>query len=324
MNHNLVLYKCIPEAELARLNLSFSVECFDGVNPDNLAEFTTALKNADALIGSSVNLGKELLDQAPNLKVISTISTGIDCFDLSYLNKRNIALMHTPDVLTETTADTIFALMMCTARRTTELNNLVTSGLWTKNLEEQHYGTDVYGKTLGILGMGRIGYAIAKRAFCGFDMSVNYYNRSVNKKAEQDFLAKKMSLDTLLEQSDFVCCVLPSTADTELLIGKRELNLMKSTAIFINGGRGNVVDEEALIEVLSNQTIRAAGLDVYQVEPLPCSSKLTGLPNVVLFPHIGSATKETRLAMVNCAIDNVIAALEGRLKRNCANYSNFE
>ncbi|OEF28193.1 2-hydroxyacid dehydrogenase [Vibrio rumoiensis] len=323
MKKKVVLYTRIPEAEFEKLNQDFDLIYFDGISDTNRQQFLAEIETAHALIGASVKLGYDELKHTQNLQVVSTISTGVDAFDIEYLNQRKIALMHTPDAVTNTTADTIFALMMCTARRTTELNNLVTRGDWKGSIKEQHFGVDLHGKTLGILGMGRIGYALAKRAHCGFDMNINYYNRSHNIKAEENLSATKLSLDDLLEQSDFVCSILPANAQTDLLIGQREFELMKPSAIFINGGRGNVVDEEALVNALSMGSIRAAGLDVYKVEPLPTSSPLMLLDNVVLLPHVGSATAQTRLLMVQCAISNVHAALQGNIVENCANAEAF-
>jgi glyoxylate/hydroxypyruvate/2-ketogluconate reductase len=227
--------------------------------------------------------------------------------------------MHTPGVLNETTADTMFTLIMCTARRAVELSNMVREGRWTSNIGEALYGTDVHGKTLGIIGMGRIGYAIAKRGHFGFDMKIQYSNRSRKLDAEQDLNATYMEMEELLKTSDFVCVMTPLTAETERLIGAKEFAMMKKSAIFINGSRGKVIDEAALVDALNNGTIRAAGLDVFEVEPLPGDSPLCKLDNAVLFPHIGSATAETRLAMITCAVDNLINALNGDISQNCAN-----
>lgn len=323
MKNKVVLYKKISEREKSLLCKHFDVIYFDKIDSSNLDEFIYEIKNANGLIGSGFKLTPEILKHAPQLKVISTISAGYDHFDLNYLNKNNIALMHTPEVLTNTTADTIFTLIMCTAKRTTELNNLVTSGQWTNNLKESYFGIDIHNKSLGILGMGRIGYAVAKRAYYGFDMRINYYSRSINQKAEYDFNAQKMELEELLKISDFVCSILPANEYTNLLIDEHKLSLMKPSAIFINGGRGNVIDETVLANALKTHSIRAAGLDVYQVEPLPKSSPLMTLDNITLFPHIGSATAETRCAMIICAIDNLKAAFKGKLAKNCVNREHF-
>ncbi|WP_445395459.1 NAD(P)-dependent oxidoreductase [Zobellella sp. An-6] len=319
MKPKIVLYKALPEAELARLRDRFEVSAFDGIGPHNRADFMAALTEAEGLIGASAPVTTEMLAQAPRLRAVSTISVGIDQFDLATLNQRRIALMHTPSVLTETTADTLFALVIATARRVVELSNLVRDGRWQGSIGPEHFGVDVHGKTMGIIGMGRIGYALAKRARLGFDMKINYYNRSPHQQAEAQLDATRMSLDALLAEADFVCLVLPLTPGTERFIGREQFALMKPDAIFINGSRGKVVDEPALIQALQERRIRAAGLDVFEVEPLPGSSPLCRLDNAVLLPHIGSATHETRLAMVRCAVDNLIAALDGDLGRNCAN-----
>jgi gluconate 2-dehydrogenase len=319
MKRNVLLYKGIPEKALQRLQTHFSVTCFDEINDSNKDAFLSALAETEGLIGASAKMDAEILALAPNLKAASTISVGTDQYDLSYLAQRNIPLMHTPNVLNETTADTIFTLIMCTARRAVEMANMVREGRWKSSIGAQHFGTDIHGKTLGIIGMGRIGYAIAKRAHLGFDMKIQYSNRSRKPDAEQDFKAIYMDMESLLKTSDFVCVMTPLTPQTERLIGKNEFAMMKNSAIFINGSRGKVIDETALIDALTQGTIRAAGLDVFEVEPLPTESLLCKLDNAVLFPHIGSATEETRFNMVMCAVDNLINALNGDISKNCAN-----
>ncbi|WP_111638745.1 2-hydroxyacid dehydrogenase [Marinomonas shanghaiensis] len=319
MKKKIILYRDIPAQERLRLDEQFNVTFFNGINEDNKDAFKAALADAEGLIGSSTDMSSELLDLAPKLKAASTISVGTDQYNLAYLAKRDIPLMHTPGVLNETTADTMFTLIMCTARRAVELSNMVREGRWNSNIGESLYGTDVHGKTLGIIGMGRIGYAIAKRGHFGFDMKIQYSNRSRKPDAEQDLNATYMNMEELLQTSDFVCVMTPLTPDTERLIGAKEFAMMKKSAIFINGSRGKVIDEAALVEALSNGTIRAAGLDVFEVEPLPSDSPLCKLDNAVLFPHIGSATAETRLAMITCAVDNLINALNGDISQNCAN-----
>lgn len=253
------------------------------------------------------------------LHAISTISVGVDQFNVPDLTERKINLMHTPSVLTETTADTIFTLVLNSARRVIEMAEMVKEGRWTRSIGVDCYGTDVNGKTIGILGMGRIGYAVAKRAYAGFGMSVLYYNDVANPMAEQDFKARRCELDDLLAQSDFVCVVLPLLPETEKFIGKAQLQKMKPSAFLINGSRGKIVDEAALIDALQQGVIRGAGLDVFEKEPLPADSPLLSLSNVVALPHIGSATHETRYAMVRCAVDNLIAALNNDVSVNCVN-----
>lgn len=319
MKKKVILYRDIPVEERQRLEAQYDVTFFNSINEDNKGAFIAALADAEGLIGTSTKMSSELLSLAPKLKAASTISVGTDLYDLNYLTERGIPLMHTPGVLNETTADTMFTLIMCAARRAVELSNMVREGRWTSNIGEALYGTDVHGKTLGIIGMGRIGYAIAKRGHFGFDMKIQYSNRSRKQDAEQTLSATYMEMEELLQTSDFVCVMTPLTPETERLVGAKEFAMMKKSAIFINGSRGKVIDEAALVDALSNGTIRAAGLDVFEVEPLSGDSPLCKLDNAVLFPHIGSATAETRLAMITCAVDNLINALNGDISKNCAN-----
>lgn len=312
MKKNVVLFSKIPDDQQKRLADAFNLSVFDGSPDSNKDAFITALADADGMIGSNMatRVDDAFLAFAPKLQAASTISVGYDNYDLSALKKRRIRLMNTPTVLTEGTADLIFTLLMATARRTVELSNLIHDGKWTSGITPQYYGTDVYGKTLGILGMGRIAKAIVKRAHCGFDMNVLYYNRSAHLDVEQTYQAKRCELDELLKLADFVVVILPLTSETDRLITKEKLALMKPSAILINGARGRIIDQQALTQALQAKTIKAAGLDVFEVEPLPMTSPLLHLDNVVLSPHVGSATLETRYAMAKCAVDNLIAALQ--------------
>jgi len=256
---------------------------------------------------------------ATRLKAISTISVGVDNFDVDDLTRRGIVLTHTPDVLTESTADTVFALVLATARRVVDLAEWVKAGKWRASIGPEHYGVDVHGKTLGIVGLGRIGGALARRAALGFDMRVLYANRHPNEAAERAYGARRVALPELLAQSDFVCLQVPLTPETRHLIGASQLRAMKRSAILINASRGAIVDEPALIEALADGTIAGAGLDVFEHEPLVSDSPLLAMRNVVALPHIGSATHETRHAMARCAAENLVAALAGTLTRNVAN-----
>lgn len=316
MKNRIVAYKPLPTDVLAFLREHADVIEVDAARHDALV---AALREADGAIGASVKIAPAMLDGAQRLKALSTISVGYDNFDVPDLTRRGIVLAHTPDVLTESTADTVFSLILATARRVVELAQWVKAGHWTGSIGPTHYGTDVQGKTLGIVGLGRIGGAVARRAALGFNMRVLYTNRSANGQAERDYGARRVELAELLAASDFVCLQVPLTPETRHLIGAAEFRQMKRSAIFINASRGATVDEAALIDALRAGTIHGAGLDVFEEEPLPATSPLLALPNVVALPHIGSATHETRHAMARCAAENLVAALAGTLAVNVVN-----
>ncbi|UXC17331.1 MULTISPECIES: 2-hydroxyacid dehydrogenase [Comamonas] len=312
--HQILVFRELPEDQLARLQAAHDVTV---ANPRIAAQrdaFFAALPQAQALIGSSYPITDALLDEAPQLRVISSISVGVDNYPLASLRERGIALCHTPGVLTETTADTIFALLMATSRRIPELAMYVRSGQWQRNIGEELFGWDVHGKTLGILGMGRIGMALARRAALGFGMRVLYNNRSVVPESELGTLAGQVhyvARDALLREADFVVSVVPSTPETKHLLGADAFAMMKPSAIVINGSRGAIVDEAALLHALDTDQIRAAGLDVFATEPLPVESPLRTHAKVVALPHIGSATHETRHAMAEMATSNLLQVLAG-------------
>jgi len=319
MKKQVVLYKKLSPSLMARLHEQTEVILIESLDAEGLAKLRDALPRAQGLLGASLKLDAGLLDLAPNLEAIASVSVGVDNYDIDYLTERRILLSNTPDVLTETTADTGFALILATARRVVELANMVRDGQWTRNIGPAHFGSDVHGKTLGIIGMGRIGEALAQRGHFGFGMPVIYHSHSPKPAVEQRFNARYCSLDELLLQADFVCLTLPLTAETEGLIGARQFALMGPQTIFINISRGKVVDEAALIRALSERQIRAAGLDVFEREPLSHDSPLLQLDNVVATPHMGSATHETREAMARCAVDNLLAALAGQRPVNLVN-----
>ena len=299
----------LPEAAMAELEAVFEVQMWDGTLDD--------VGLVSGMMG--VRPSPALFDAAPHLRAIATISAGYDAFDVEDLTRRGIQLMNCPDALTETTADLAFALLMATARRVTELAGWVKAGDWRGHLPEEKFGVDVFGKTLGVVGMGRIGAAIARRGALGFGMRVLYTGPSVKPDAERELGAVRHPLEELLGYSDFVCLAMPLRAQTEGLIGARELALMKPTGILVNIARGRVVDEEALIEALQAGRLRAAGLDVFQREPLPLESPLLKMPNVVALPHIGSATQETRDAMALMSARNLVSYLIDGQATNAVN-----
>lgn len=312
----ILVYKPVPDDVLAYLREHAEIVQIDAAQHD---AFVAVLKEVDGAIGASVKITPAMLEGATKLKALSTISVGFDNFDVDDLTRRGIVLAHTPDVLTESTADTVFSLILASARRVVELADWVKAGKWQGSIDQAQFGVEVQGKTLGIVGLGRIGGAVARRAALGFNMKVLYTNRSPNPQAEQAYGARRVELAELLATSDFVCLQVPLTSETHHLIGAAELRAMKKSAILINASRGPTVDEAALIEALRAGTIHAAGLDVFETEPLPADSPLLSMPNVVALPHIGSATEETRHAMALNAAENLVAALDGTLTRNVVN-----
>ncbi|WP_321908633.1 D-glycerate dehydrogenase [Paraburkholderia sp. J11-2] len=315
MKPKIVVYKAVPADVADYLREHADLIEVDADQPGALA---AALKDADGAIGASVKITPAMLEGS-RVKALSTISVGYDQFDVPDLTKRGIVLAHTPDVLTESTADTVFSLILASARRVVELADWVKAGHWKGSIGAPQFGVEVQGKTLGIVGLGRIGGAVARRAALGFNMKVLYTNRSPNEAAERNYGARRVELDELLASSDFVCLQVPLTDATRHLIGAEQLQKMKKSAILINASRGATVDEPALIAALEAGTIHGAGLDVFEREPIDPASPLLRMPNVVALPHIGSATHETRHAMARCAAQNLVAALAGTLDVNVVN-----
>ncbi len=257
---------------------------------------------------------RSLLDAAPHLRAVSTMSVGYDHIDVAACRERGIAVGHTPDVLTETTADLCWALLLGTARRLYQGQRAVVEGTWGSWAPFYLAGQDVHHKTIGIVGLGRIGQAVARRAQ-GFSMRILYTGPRPRSEAEP-LGALYCSLPTLLAESDFVVLLAPLRPETHHLIGSAELAHMRSDAILINAGRGALVDEAALVDALAMERIWGAGLDVYEREPLPPDHPLLRLPRVVALPHLGSATVETRRAMARLAAENLADALTGRPMRH--------
>lgn len=309
---HVLVYRDLPAEDLKRLEAVHDVTCADPRKPAQRQAFAEALATAQGLIGSSYRIDEAVFASAPRLEVVSSISVGVDQFSLAALKQRNITLCHTPGVLTETVADLLFGLVLASSRRLVELGRYVQQGRWKKSLEQDMFGWDVYGKTLGILGYGRIGQALARRAAMGFDMPVLYNTRRPVESGLPEGKARAASMQDILRLSDFIVIVLPLTPETRGLIGPEAFAMMKPQAILINGARGPIVQEEALLDALDRGQIRGAGLDVFDVEPLPYASPLRDHPKVTALPHAGSATFETRAAMARMAVDNLLLALQGR------------
>jgi gluconate 2-dehydrogenase len=271
-----------------------------------------------ALTSGADRVDAKVLDAAPGLRAVCNVAVGYNNLDLAALSERGILATNTPGVLDETTADTTFALILAAARRLTESERWLRAGSWKGWKNDQMLGVDVHHATLGIIGMGRIGQAVAKRAR-GFSMRVLYHNRRrCPASVERATGAKYATLEKLLKTSDFVSLNLPYSPEVHHLIGERQLALMKPTAVLINAARGGIVDDAALVEALKSGRIRAAGLDVFEGEPRVNPGFLE-LDNVALAPHIGSATRATRMAMHMLAVKNLVAALSGRRPPNLVN-----
>jgi gluconate 2-dehydrogenase len=259
------------------------------------------------LTTGSERVDANLLNSAPSLRMVANMAVGFNNFDVPALTAAGVQCSNTPDVLTETTADFGFALLMATARRLTESEHFLRAGHWNKWAYDMFMGSDVFGSRLGILGMGRIGQAIAKRAAKGFDMTVTYHNRTpLGAEQEQACGASYVSKQDLFANNDHIMVVVPYSAQTHHIVGAAELARMPAHATLINIARGGVVDEAALIDALTHGRLAGAGLDVFEGEP-SVNPGLTALSNVVLTPHIASASRATRLAMANLAADNLIA-----------------
>ena len=311
MDKVLVTRAVFPEV-LDRLSGYFEVE----FNPDDQVWTRSQLVErlqgkAGAFITGSERVDAELLAACPDLRAVCTMAVGYNNIDVEACTARGVWVTNTPDVLTETTADFGFALMMATARRMAESEHFLRRGEWTRWAYDMFTGSDVHGATLGILGMGRIGQAIARRGALGFGMRVIYHNRSrLPADQEAPIGARYVDKATLLREADHLVLVLPYSAGSHHAIGAAELAQMKPTATLTNIARGGIVDDAALAAALREHRIAAAGLDVFEGEPA-LNPALLDLPNVVLTPHIASATERTRRAMADLAADNLMAALAG-------------
>ena len=287
------------------------IRLFDGAAHDSLGPI---LATADALICLLTDpIGSELLDQAPRLQIVANVAVGYENIDIAAAEGKGIVVTNTPDVLTESTADHTFALLLSAARRIAEADVAVRNGEFPSwGLQQPLTGIDVYGKTLGIVGMGRIGAAVARRGHHGFDMPVLYHSRTPKPGIESELDAVRASFEKLLEQSDFVCVHVPLTPETWHMFDADVFAQMKPTAILVNAARGAVLDEAALVDALRVRAIAGVGLDVFEQEPSVHPDLLGLREHVVLTPHLGSATEETRVAMGDIAVRNVLAVLSSQ------------
>lgn len=320
----LVARAIFPEA-LAKLEKSFEVQSNQVDQVFTPQELQNALSGVvGALVTGSERIDAVALSGAKDLKIVANISVGYNNFDVPAISAAGVMASNTPDVLTDSTADFGFALLMATARRITESEHWIRNGKWEQwSIVNNPLGMDLHHSTLGIIGMGRIGQGIAKRAL-GFGMKVIYHNRSRLPEVDEKACgATYVSKEDLLRNADHVILVLPYTAENHHTIGAKEIDLMKSTATLVNIARGGIVDDLALAQALKAGKIFAAGLDVFEGEP-KVNPELLKLSNVVLAPHIASATEKTRRAMVDLAIENLCAALDGKKPPSLINAELFK
>lgn len=310
----------LPEHIISKLQDHYTIGMWDKEDiPVPRTVLLEEAKKAEALLTMlSDPIDQEVIDAGENLKVIANLAVGFDNIDLARATARGIAVCNTPEVLTDTTADLTFGLLMATARRLIEAAEYVKEGKWQSWSPLLLAGHDIHHKTIGIVGMGKIGETVAKRA-TGFDMEILYHNRSRKPEVEQALGAKYASFDELVKRSDFIVCLTPLTNETRNLFTADVFASMKRSAIFINASRGPVVDEEALIAALENGIIAGAGLDVFTVEPISADHPLLTLPNVVALPHIGSSSVETRETMMELCLENIHAVLTGHTPKTLVN-----
>ena len=310
----------LPERGLKKIKEHFDAEVWPEYAPPPKKVIADKVATVDALVSLlSDKIDPEVFNAAPKLKIVSQLAVGFDNIDIAEATRRGIYVTNTPEVLTDTTADFAWALLMAIARRVAEADKYVRTGKWKVSWHPAMLsGRDIYGATIGIIGAGRIGYAVAKRAK-GFDMRVLFYDVIPRPEMEKDLRAKKVDLDTLLKESDFVSVHVPLMKETHHLVNAQKLSLMKKTAYLINNSRGPVVDEKALYEALRKGQIAGAGLDVFEQEPTPVDNPLLKLDNVVVAPHISSASLETRAKMSEMVAENLVAFFEGKRPPNLVN-----
>ena len=311
------LTRKLPEKEMKLLG-GYALTMYEKEIPPSKQEIIKGIRNKDALICLLTDqIDTDIMDASPRLQIIANYAAGVDNIDIKEATKRGILVTNTPDVLTETTADLTWALITAVARRIIEGDKLMRHREFMGWAPQLMLGTDIHKKTLGIIGMGKIGTAVAQRA-TGFNMTVLYYNRTQNHDVEKRVGATYTDLKSLLRKADFVTLHVPLTQETLHLMGEQEFKLMKKSAFFINTARGKCMNETALVQALREGWIRGAALDVFEHEP-EINNELITLPNVVLAPHIGSASHETRSKMAEIVAKNVLATFKGKIPPNCLN-----
>lgn len=317
MKKRIYITRRLPEEAVEPLREHYDVRMWEhegeSVPREVLLEEASSAHALWTMLSDTVD--REVFERATHLKVVSNLAVGYNNIDLNAAKEHGVIVTNTPDVLTETTADLTFGLMMMTARRLGEAERDLRAGKWKSWLPMGYVGMDLYQAKLGIIGMGRIGEAVARWAR-GFDMEVLYHNRTRRHESESMYGFTYAELDELLTQSDFVVVLAPLTDETRGMLGAKEFAKMKETSIFINVARGEIIDEQALYEALRAKKIWGAGLDVFTKEPIDLDHPLLTLPNVTTLPHIGSATIRTRLAMMALNRDAITNVLEGKEPKN--------
>ncbi len=321
MKPKLFMTRKIPERGLSRIRENFEVELWPGEAPPSKEEIINRIKDKQALVSLLTDpIDEEVMEAAPGLRIIAQYAVGFDNIDLEAATRKGIYVTNTPGVLTETTADFAVALLFSIARRVVEADKYVRSGKWRVGWHPLMFlGRDVHGKTIGIVGLGRIGSAVARRMKRGFNMRVLYYDVMRRHDLEKELGVEYVDLETLLKESDFVSLHTPLTKDTYHLVGERELRMMKPTAYLINTSRGKVVDQKALYKALKEKWIAGAALDVFEEEPLPPDDPLLTLENVILTPHIASASFDTRSKMAEIVAENLITFKNGKVPPTLVN-----
>ena len=314
MKKKVFLTRTLHDFALKKLKKKYQIEIHSGKIPIPKTKLRSKMKEVDGLICFPYDkIDKELIDGTTNLKVISTYSVGFDHIDTEYAKEKKIRVGYTPEVLTDATADLAFSLLLDVSRRVTEGDRIIREGKWKEIYGAFDYvGVDLQGKTIGILGLGRIGSTLAKRAKA-FEMKIIYHNRKrISKTREKSLNAKYVSFEKLVSQSDFISVHVPHTKETDKLFGMKIFKKMKKTAFLINTSRGKVINEKDLVAALKNGTIAGAGLDVFEAEPISKKHPFVKLSNIVLAPHIGSSSNETRSKMAEITVKNLELGMTGK------------